>query len=442
MAAAARLEPYTSFLDVVERDSPLLPCFIVLAGYSVLFGLLLKRLTRVTLMEDASLLTIARRQLRNRWRQRKGRGGKSHKYATLGTAMAMDDAAEGAEEEEEAGRVNEAAAQQVRQERERVEAAADNDAVWISGVTKVFDGEDNEPVVALGGVSFGVRMGEAFGLLGWNGAGKTTLFKIMAGILAPSEGEVRVMGHDVRQQAQQARSHVSMCQQEDVLWPFLTGRQHLQLFASLSVGDVTKKIVIERMIERFELKEWIDKPTKSYSGGTKRKLSVALALISDPQVLLLDEPTTGMDPHTRTLVHAVLRDFMSERRCIVLISHDLAETEALCARMCIMNRGELKVVGSPEKLKDVMHGAVVRLFVRAKPAGVEEVKRFVRELVPSAKLVHAISGTCEYELPRADARLATIFSAMTGARERLGLLDWSVSKITLDAVFASLGSDA
>ena len=181
--------------------------------------------------------------------------------------------------------------------------------------------------------------------------------------------------------------------------------------------------------------------TGGYSGGTKRKLSVALALISDPQVLLLDEPTTGMDPHTRSLVHQVLREFMSERRCIVLISHDLAETEALCARMCIMDAGEVKVVGSPSKLKDVMHGAVVRLFVRSKPARVADVQRFVQELVPSAEMVHAISGTCEFELPRADARLSAIFPAMSAARERLAILDWSVSKITLDAVFASLGSE-
>lgn len=212
-----------------------------------------------------------------------------------------------------------------------------------------------QPKRAVRGVATAVRTGEPFALLGANGAGKTSILGVLTGDIPATSGHVYVAGHDITGEelngATEARKHIGPCPQVDPLLDLMTGRETLQMFAKLR-GVPRSKIEseVERLMERLTLTSHADKVSEAYSGGNKRKLSLGIALIGEPKVLLIDESSSGLDPaakrHMWNLISEVSRD-----RSVILTTHSMQEAEALCTRAGIMANGKLLCLGSVQNLK-------------------------------------------------------------------------------------------
>ena len=207
-------------------------------------------------------------------------------------------------------------------------------------------------VAAVDGVSLTMRLGECFALLGHNGAGKTTTINMVTAQLQPDEGDALVCGASVRFDAGSARKHFGCCPQHDILFPELSAREHLELYGMLKGRRPAElRVLIPSMLSRLALSGVTDKPCAEYSGGMKRRLSFAIACIGDPRVLMLDEPTTGMDPMTRRFVW----DYVHEtklRRVVLLTSHSMEEADILGDRIGIMSLGALVALGTSLHLRN------------------------------------------------------------------------------------------
>eukprot|EP01135_Chromosphaera_perkinsii_P003932 Nk52_evm33s262 gene=Nk52_evmTU33s262 len=298
----------------------------------------------------------------------------------------------------------------------------------------------NQNVTAVRDLTFGVQSGTCFGLLGVNGAGKTTTFKMLTGDYAPSHGTAYIAGYDISTSMHEVRKHIGYCPQFDALIESITGRELLTLYGlmrGIQQGDL--KYVVNEALEHMGLIMYADKPCGSYSGGNKRKLSCAIAIIGDPAVVFLDEPTTGMDPKARRFVWNAIANVFREGRSVVLTSHSMEECEALCTRLGIMVNGEFKCMGSPQHLRNKF-GRGFNVMVKISPEehghDAESFKQFIREKFPSSKLKEEHYGMYEFELIRTgDFGLGDIFECMESIREKFFIEDYSVAQTTLEQIF-------
>jgi lipooligosaccharide transport system ATP-binding protein len=204
---------------------------------------------------------------------------------------------------------------------------------------------------AVAGVSFAIRPGECFGLLGPNGAGKTTTLRLALGLVTPDGGTIRLAGHPVPQEAREARRSVGVVPQLDNLDPDFTVTENLLVYGryfGLSKREIGARI--PDLLEFAGLTGRADARIQTLSGGMKRRLTLARALVNDPQILFMDEPTTGLDPQARHLIWERLRKLTAQGKTILLTTHFMEEAERLCERLVIMDRGRLIVEGSPREL--------------------------------------------------------------------------------------------
>jgi len=223
-----------------------------------------------------------------------------------------------------------------------------NGGVSVRGLSKTYRGG----VEALHDVSFSVGGGEAFGLLGPNGAGKTTTIGILTTTVRATAGEATVGGFDVARQSRAARRVSGIVFQDSVLDRPLSGRANLALHARLwGVPRDRARIRIEELTELMGLGEVIDRPTRTYSGGQRRRLEIARAVIADPQVLFLDEPTVGLDPTIRHELWSLIGDMRArDGMTLVLTTHYLEEAERLCQRLAILDKGRVVAMDAPAAL--------------------------------------------------------------------------------------------
>lgn len=215
--------------------------------------------------------------------------------------------------------------------------------IEISHLRKTFKGG----VTALNDVSLVIDEGELFGLLGVNGAGKTTLVKILCCLTRPTEGTATVCGHDVVTDAQEVKQIIDLSPQETSVAPNLTVRENLEFFAQ--IYDKNTPEHVQNVMDTFSLGEVADRRADKLSGGWKRRLSIAVALISEPQVLFLDEPTLGLDVLARRELWKII-ERLKGKITIVLTSHYLEEIEALCDRVAVLSDGKLLATGTTEEL--------------------------------------------------------------------------------------------
>jgi ABC-2 type transport system ATP-binding protein len=200
---------------------------------------------------------------------------------------------------------------------------------------------------AVDGISFTVGKGEVFGLLGPNGAGKTTTTEILEGLRLPDSGAVRVLGMDVAREPRRIKERIGVQLQTTALYPRLTVREVLDLFQTFYRGE---KRTTDRLIEMMDLGEKENTLSKDLSGGQRQRLSVALALINKPEILFLDEPTTGLDPQARRSLWGVIRTIHHEGTTVFLTTHYMDEAETLCARVAIVDGGRIIALESPQEL--------------------------------------------------------------------------------------------
>lgn len=211
--------------------------------------------------------------------------------------------------------------------------------------------------VAVDDVSFEVYGGEIFGFLGPNGAGKTTTIKMIAGLLQPTSGVVRVSGYDVQQQPLQAKAANGYVPDEPNLYPKLTGREFLRFIGDL-YGIERQQVErrIEELLRLFDLAQAGDDTIDSYSHGMQQKITLAGALVHDPRVLVLDEPTVGLDPKSARLIKDILRQMAERGAAVFLSTHILEIAERMCDRIAIINRGKVIAVGTMDELRQLGQG--------------------------------------------------------------------------------------
>ncbi len=243
-----------------------------------------------------------------------------------------------------------------------------NIALRLEGLRRTFG-----DLVAVDGLTLEVRRGEVFGLLGPNGAGKTTTIRMLCGLLRPHAGEVLIEGLSLEQDPRGCRRRIGLCPQELVVWESLTCLE--QLIFTGRLYDLEPALARERareLLERLGLTERSNSPARILSGGLQRRLNIALALVHDPALIVLDEPQAGLDPQSRVLVREYIRS-LAEDRTVLLTTHDMEEADRLSDRVAIIDHGRLLVLDRPERLKrTVGEGDVLEISVAgADPAALE-----------------------------------------------------------------------
>jgi ABC-2 type transport system ATP-binding protein len=241
-------------------------------------------------------------------------------------------------------------------------------AIEASDLSKTYPGGRGKPrITALDSVSFGAESGTIFGLLGPNGAGKSTSVKILSTLSRPDSGAATIAGIDVLKHPDRVRRTIGFVAQKAVTDPMDTARENLVLAGRLQgMSRTSAKTRAAELLERFSLGDAADRLVKTYSGGMARKLDVAIGLMNHPQVLFLDEPTTGLDPEARAEMWAELENMAkAEQMTVLLTTHYLEEADRLATQIAIVDHGRVVVTGSPDELKNALHGDAV--FVELAP---------------------------------------------------------------------------
>ncbi|XP_013169469.1 PREDICTED: ATP-binding cassette sub-family A member 1 [Papilio xuthus] len=294
--------------------------------------------------------------------------------------------------------------------------------------------------LAVNRLSFAVHKGECFGLLGVNGAGKTSTFRMLTGDARISCGDAFVHGLSLKTHLQDVYRHIGYCPQFDALLENLTARETLRIFCLLR--GIPVRVGSARALHLANLLGFTthyDKMVHECSGGTKRKISTALALLGDSPLVFLDEPTTGMDPASKRLVWRCVSAAARGGRSVVLTSHSMEECEALCSRLTVMVNGRLYCLGPLQHLKTKFSQGYT-LIVKSKSgpdrdSNVSRINQYIADNFNEAKLIETYLGISTYYLKDEDLPWWKIFHIMENARQDLPIEDYSVSQTTLEQVF-------
>ncbi|KAK1357752.1 ABC transporter domain-containing protein [Heracleum sosnowskyi] len=338
--------------------------------------------------------------------------------------------------------------QDVVQEKVRVEQLlleqSTSHSIVCDDLQKVYPGRDGNPEkFAVRGLSLALPQGECFGMLGPNGAGKTSFINMMIGLIKPTSGTAYVEGLDIRTNMDGIYSNMGVCPQHDLLWNTLTGREHLLFYGRLkNLKGSALTQAVEESLKGVNLFNGgvADKQAGKYSGGMKRRLSVAISLIGDPKVVYMDEPSTGLDPASRNNLWNVVKR-AKQNRAIILTTHSMEEAEHLCDRLGIFVDGSLQCIGNPKELKARYGGSYVFTMTTSSNHE-EEVENLVKHLSPSANRIYHISGTQKFELPKQDVRIADVFQAVEKAKSKFTVHAWGLADTTLEDVFIKVARGA
>uniref|UniRef100_A0A7S3ZF35 ABC transporter domain-containing protein n=1 Tax=Lotharella globosa TaxID=91324 RepID=A0A7S3ZF35_9EUKA len=324
-------------------------------------------------------------------------------------------------------------------ERERVMAGktlanTSGDEMQLLGLRKVYPGQQG-PKVAVKNLWFGIPRGQCFGFLGINGAGKSTTLKMLTGDVLPTEGTAKLSGKDVMTDQEEVRKLIGYCPQFDALLPNMTARETLRMFAKFKGVPKSKmEPYLADMLKQLSLdiNGWQDKPCGGYSGGNKRKLSVGIALVGDPPIVFLDEPSTGMDPGARRFMWDLISSTMATRS-VILTTHSMEECEALCSRIGIMVGGRLRCLGSSQRLKS-RYGSGHQLDMKVKKSSAPSVKRWVKDEFKGATIIEDQVEYIKFRIASASS-LASVFRKIEESRVEKGIEEYSVSETTLEQIF-------
>jgi ABC-2 type transport system ATP-binding protein len=300
-------------------------------------------------------------------------------------------------------------------------------AIEVRNIVKEFGS-----FVAVKGLSFEVQAGEIFGLLGPNGAGKSTLIRILTTLLPPTSGTAMVGGFDIVSDPYGVRNAIGVIPQAMTSDLELSVEENLLIFAKLyGVGRAKRTRLIHELLEAVELLQWAHKPVKLLSGGMRRRVEIARGLVSEPRVLFLDEPTTGLDPVSRVAVWEMLQKIKSQRDLTILLTtHYMDEADKLCDRIAIVDHGELKALDSPMKLKAAVSSRnVIEVSFASPPLSWEQTLR----ALPEVDNVAGHDGV--FRVSSHDGPGTTMRIMEAAGRAGMPVLSLSVLSTTLDDVF-------
>ncbi len=285
-------------------------------------------------------------------------------------------------------------------------------------------------VEAVRGVNLSVMAGEIFGFLGPNGAGKTTTLRMLATLLPPSGGDATIAGCDLLKDPGKVRERIGFVGQMGGTDPAITGRKELQFQARLyGMSAAEARTRTNEMLAMLELGEAADRRTGSYSGGQKRRLDIGLGLIHEPPVLFLDEPTTGLDPQSRSHLWEEVRKLRERGTTVFLTTHYLEEADALCDRLAIIDHGLLVAEGTPDSLKRQVAGDVVTIGV----AGSQEEALNLLKDQPFVREAGLEDGVIRLYVERGEEAMPAILRVLDGSGQELKTI--ALSRPSLDDVF-------
>jgi ABC-2 type transport system ATP-binding protein len=298
---------------------------------------------------------------------------------------------------------------------------------------KSFKAPRRPPVEAVRGVSMEIRGGEIFGFLGPNGAGKTTTLRMLTTLLPIDSGAATVAGYDVQRSPQQVRTRIGYVSQLGGSDELATGRENLVLQGRL-YGDDTATVLrrATELIELLELEAFADRKVITYSGGQRRRLDVALGIVHEPEVLFLDEPSTGLDPQNRANLWSHISVLRERGTTVFLTTHYLEEADELCDRLMIIDHGEIVAEGAPRELKRQIAGDTVLLTVRDQDHAAERAERHLRDQGYVREL-SADGTTLRLYVEEGASAMIEILRLLD--REGIGLQSLTVAEPTLDDVF-------
>ena len=290
-------------------------------------------------------------------------------------------------------------------------------------------------VKALDGIDLRVDKGTIYGLLGPNGAGKTTLVRVLATLIEPDSGEVTVNGVDVKHHPTKIRRMIGLAGQFAAVDDFLTGRETLMMVAKLyHVPKKEAKKRTDELLRRLSLTDAADRPAKTYSGGMRRRLDLGASLVGKPEVLFLDEPTTGLDPRTRQELWHLIRELVDEGRTLLLTTQYLEEADALCDYISIIDRGKVVKQGTTNELKSSLGRDVVEVKVEDKNQ--DETLKIMSSVAKCDTIVDDITKSISVRAAKGADMLVKIVTQL----EKAGIKpkDLSVHRPSLDDVFLAV----
>ncbi|XP_074080803.1 ABC-type organic anion transporter ABCA8-like isoform X2 [Macrotis lagotis] len=325
-------------------------------------------------------------------------------------------------------------------------------AIIVSCLRKEYEGKrkscfaKKKKKLAIRNISFCIKKGEVLGLLGHNGAGKSTAIRMITGDIIPTAGKVVMKSRSIpmSQQGDDMFKSLGYCAQENSLWQNITVKEHLEVYAAVKGMDKEEAtIIISRLADALRLQEYMQFPVKQLSSGITRKLSFALSILGNPDMVLLDEPSTGMDPEGQQQIWKAIRaSFKNKESGAILTTHYMAEAEAVCDRVAIMVSGQLRCIGSIQHLKSKF-GKNYLLEIKVKdPGQIRPLHAEILKLFPRAARQERYSSLMVYKLPMEDVKpLSQAFSKLEAVKCSFNLEEYSLSQSTLEQVFLELSKD-
>ena len=316
--------------------------------------------------------------------------------------------------------------------------------VVVANLKKIYTQHNATPVLAVRGINAGFGRDKITALLGHNGAGKSTTINMLVGLITPTSGDAVIEGKSILTHMDEIRNHIGICPQEDFLFPDLTAPEHLRLVARLrGYTSPTLKEDINAALANIGLPESDHKNmrTKKFSGGMKRKLSLAIALFGNPSVVVLDEPTTGIDAASK---RAIWDTFTREKegKTIILTTHSMEEADALSDHIYIMSDGQLKCGGSSMFLKNKFGTGYYVNFEKRQNFSSEAVLGIVKKHIPDAAVYNETAEVAVLTVPFGHTQLfPTVFRELDAKKDQLGIKSYGLSLTTLEDVFVRMGTD-
>jgi len=298
-------------------------------------------------------------------------------------------------------------------------------AIECRALRKTYDGK----VEAVRGLDLTVATGECFGLLGPNGAGKTTTIEILEGLLEPTSGEVQVLGRTWQSHARELREWLGISLQETRLSEKLTVRETLELFSSFYQHPTSIDAVLEELSLHEKADAWVGK----LSGGQKQRLAVATALVANPKILFLDEPTTGLDPQSRRQLWDIVRQFQQRKGTVMLTTHYMDEAERLCDRLAIIDHGQIIAAGTPAELIERLTGHHVVEFA---VSGKNDIGGEIWSRLPGVQSVRTEDGLFSLQVNEPHETIPELLAAVQ--KQGSKLVHLTTRQASLEDVFVKL----
>jgi ABC-2 type transport system ATP-binding protein len=298
-------------------------------------------------------------------------------------------------------------------------------AIQCRGLRKTYDGK----VEAVRGLDLTIQTGECFGLLGPNGAGKTTTIEILEGLLEPTSGEVEILGRTWSEHPRELREAIGISLQETRLSEKLTVRETVQLFASFYQHPNPVELVLDELSLQEKADTWVGK----LSGGQKQRLAVATALVANPKILFLDEPTTGLDPQSRRQLWEIVRQFQQRNGTVLLTTHYMDEAERLCDRLAIIDQGQIIAAGTPAELIERLTGHHVVEFAITNTGGSNG---HAWEKLPGVQAVRVDDGRFSLQVNEPHETIPALLAEVQ--KQRAQLVHLTTRQASLEDVFVKL----